>query len=199
MQMEEKSMQKKPEVIVIADPNGSGKSTYTEYILGPGQFADSTFEYINADNIQSSTGCSSLDAAVEATRLRELAIFEKRNFAFETVLSTRRNLDLLIRAKSEGYFIRCFYFVTADSSINFQRVENRVAEGGHDVPKDKIGSRYNKALELIPELIQVCDSINIWDNSTDKPYRIFQKKPDQIKLFDNPVWSEEKIKELINN
>lgn len=197
MQTEEKFMQKKPEVVVIAGPNGSGKSTYTEYILGPGQFADSSFEYINADNIQSSTGCSALDAAIEATRLRELAIFEKRNFAFETVLSTRRNLDLLIKAKSEGYFIRCFYFITIDSSINFQRVENRVAEGGHDVPKDKIESRYNKALGLIPELIKVCDSINIWDNSTDRPYRIFQKKLNQIKVFENPVWSKEKINNLV--
>lgn len=44
MQMEEKFMQKKPEVVVIAGPNGSGKSTYTEYILGPGQFADLSFE-----------------------------------------------------------------------------------------------------------------------------------------------------------
>lgn len=197
MQMEEKFMQKKPEVVVIAGPNGSGKSTYTEYILGPGQFADSSFEYINADNIQSSTGCSALDAAIEATILRELAIFEKRNFAFETVLSTRRNLDLLIKAKSEGYFIRCFYFITVDSSINFQRVENRVAEGGHDVPKDKIESRYNKALGLVPELIKVCDSINIWDNSTDRPYRIFQKKINQVKVFENPVWSKEKINNLI--
>ena len=197
MQMEEKFMQKKPEVVVIAGPNGSGKSTYTEYILGPGQFADSSFKYINADNIQSSTGCSALDAAIEPTSLRELAIFEKRNFAFETVLSTRRNLDLLIKAKSEGYFIRCFYFITIDSSINFQRVENRVAEGGHDVPKDKIKSRYNKALGLIPELIKVCDSINIWDNSTDRPYRIFQKKLNQIKVFENPVWSKTKINNLI--
>lgn len=197
MQMEEKFMQKKPEAVVIAGPNGSGKSTYTEYILGPGQFADSSFEYINADNIQSSTGCSALDAAIEATILRELAIFEKRNFAFETVLSTRRNLDLLIKAKSEGYFIRCFYFITVDSSINFQRVENRVAEGGHDVPKDKIESRYNKALGLVPELIKVCDSINIWDNSTDRPYRIFQKKINQVKVFENPVWSKEKINNLI--
>lgn len=195
--MEEKFMQKKPEVVVIAGPNGSGKSTYTEYILGPGQFADSSFEYINADNIQSSTGCSALDAAIEATRLRELAIFEKRNFAFETVLSTRRNLDLLIKAKSEGYFIRCFYFVTVDSSINFQRVENRVAEGGHDVPKDKIESRYNKALGLLPELIKVCDSINIWDNSTDRPYRIFQKKLNQVKVFENPVWSKEQVNNLV--
>ena len=53
-----------------------------------------------------------------------------------------------------------------------------------------------KAVLFIPELISVCDSINIWDNSTDKPYRIFQKKPESIDYFDNPVWSKNAVIEL---
>ncbi len=189
-------MQKKPEIVVIAGPNGSGKSTYTEFIVGSGQFVDDTFQYINADNIQVSTECSPLEAAIEATALREKALTEKRNFAFETVLSTRRNLDLLIKAKSEGYFIRCFYFLTKSFSINIQRVESRVSEGGHSVPEDKIIKRYNNSLGLLPELIDVCDSINVWDNSTDRPYRIFQRKKDQITFYDNPVWTNQQIHDL---
>lgn len=181
-------MQKKPEIVVIAGPNGSGKSTYTEYILGSSQFVDDTFQYINADDIQTAIGCTPLDAAKEATALREKALSEKRNFAFETVLSTRRNLDLLIKAKNEGYFIRCFYFLTTSYTINIQRVESRVSEGGHSVPNDKIKSRYEKSLALLPELISVCDSINIWDNTTEHPYRIFRKKKEQIDFFENPIW-----------
>ena len=96
----------KPEIVVIAGPNGSGKSSYTEFIVGPNQFADETFEYINADNIRISTGCTSLEAAQIAEAMREKALSEGRSFAFETVLSTRRNLDLLIKAKEQGYFIR---------------------------------------------------------------------------------------------
>ena len=186
----------KPEIVVIAGPNGSGKSTYTEFIVGPNQFADESFEYINADDIQKSTNCDALDAAVLATEKRETALKEKRNFAFETVLSTRRNLDLLIKAKDQGYFIRCFYFLTANASINVHRINSRVEEGGHGVPEEKIRSRYAKALSLIPELVNVCDSLNVWDNSTEKPYRIFRKKKDCIDIFENPIWDMDEIEKL---
>lgn len=186
----------KPEVVVIAGPNGSGKSTYTEFIVGPNQFADESFKYINADDIQKSTGCTALNAAQLATGMRENALYKGENFAFETVLSTRRNLDLLIKAKANGYFVRCFYFLTVDPLINVQRVNSRVEDGGHAVPTEKIVARYKRALKLIPELIDVCDSINIWDNSTETPYRIFRKKKEKITFFENPVWDNNSIHSL---
>lgn len=189
-------MEKKPEIVVVAGPNGSGKSSYTQFIKGPGQFVNESFEYINADDIEASMDFSSLEAAKKATALREKALSEKRNFAFETVLSTRRNLDLLIKAKNEGYFIRCFYFITHDSSINVRRVACRVANGGHPVPIEKIISRYNKSLALIPELVSVCDIINIWDNSEDSALRIFRKKKEQIDYFETKYWKVQDIKKL---
>ena len=76
---------------------------------------------------------------------------EKKNFAFETVLSTERNLNLLKKAKEQGYFIKCFYILTADPIINVARVKLRVLTGGHDVPEEKIVTRYDRALKLIPE------------------------------------------------
>ncbi|WP_419025539.1 hypothetical protein [Emergencia sp.] len=78
-------------------------------------------------------------------------------FCFETVLSTDRNLKLLQQAKGKGYFIRCYYILTADPLINVYRVKSRVAAGGHDVPEEKIISRYDKALDLVKNLLQVCD------------------------------------------
>lgn len=188
---------KKPEVVVIAGPNGSGKSTYTEFIVGHNQFVDETFEYINADEIQSSTNCTPLDAAIKATEMREDALKRKVNFAFETVLSTRRNLDLLIKAKEAGYFIRGFYFLTKSSQLNVSRVTSRVADGGHGVPVDKIISRYEKSLKLLPELISVCDSLNIWDNSSEQAWRIFSKKPNKITFLKNPIWTKEETEKLI--
>ena len=47
------------------------------------------------------------------------------------------------RAKEKGYFVRCYYVLTADPAINVLRVKSRVAAGGHDVPEDKIISRYD--------------------------------------------------------
>ena len=75
--------------------------------------------------------------------------------------------------EAEVYFIRSIYVLTCDSNINVARVKSRESQGGHGVPEDKIISRYKKALDLIPELINVCDVMHIYDNS-NVPFRIFK-------------------------
>jgi predicted ABC-type ATPase len=164
---------KKPEIIVFAGPNGSGKSTITELLRPP------SLDYINADEIQRVLGCDNLEAAKIAENRREEHLKKRESFCFETVLSTDRNLKLLQRAKDAGFFIRCYYVLTADPQINIARVASRVSAGGHDVPTEKIISRYDKALELVHELVPICDVCHIYDNSADAPYRIFKKRKDQ--------------------
>ena len=180
---------KLPEIIVFAGPNGSGKSTITRLakIIEP---------YINADDIKRSTQCSDLEAAIKAENLRESAVANKMSFTFETVMSTDRNLNLLRRAKENGFFIRCFYILTADVNVNIARVKSRVENGGHDVPEDKIRSRYVKALSFIPALIDVCDVMHIYDN-TKTPERIFKKRKDQYFYWENFFWNKPKIEKLI--
>ncbi len=180
---------RKPEIIVFAGPNGSGKSTITRLakIIEP---------YINADNIKQANYCSDLEAAQIAEKMRESAFSQNASFTFETVLSTDRNLKLLKRAKEAGYFIRCIYVLTCDYGINISRVESRVALGGHTVPREKIISRYKKALNLIPELIKICDIVHIYDNSTE-PFRIFKKRKNEYFFWPNEHWSENSIKDLV--
>ena len=151
--------------------------------------------YINTDDIKKATLCSDMEAAVEADRIRNSLIDKKQSFTFETVLSTDRNLKLLQRAKDNSYFIRCIYVLTSDPKINVNRVAVRTAFGGHSVPKDKIISRYGKALDLIPELLKVCDICHIYDNS-DVPFRIFKKRKDVYFYWENCFWNKEQISDL---
>ena len=185
---------KKPEVVVFAGPNGSGKSTITELLKPP-------MDYINADEIKKNIKCSDLEAAQLAEKQREGHIEHTDEFCFETVLSTRRNLDLLIKAKERGYFIRCYYVLTADPMINVWRVKSRVESGGHDVPEEKIIQRYDRALELIKELVKICDICHIYENSGNKPFRIFKKRKEQIYYDECTDWLLEDIQTLtaINN
>lgn len=168
--------QKNPEIVVFAGPNGSGKSTYTQLLKPP-------IDYINADEIKKYLKCSDLEAAQLAEKQREEHMEQMREFCFETVLSTERNLKLLERAKEKGYFIRCYYILTADPMINVWRVKARVESGGHDVPKEKIITRYDRALALVKNLIKVCDICHIYDNSADRPFRIFKKRK-ELMYFD---------------
>ena len=177
-----------PEVIVYAGPNGSGKSTITK-------MAKTAGVYINADDIKRASLCTDMEAAVKAEELREKSVQDRVDFTFETVLSTRRNLDLLIKAKENGYFIRCIYVLTSKPEINLVRIRIREKSGGHGVPNDKVISRYYKALDLLPELINVCDIVHIYDN-TNEPFRIFKKRKDKYFIWENKYWNKDSIEKL---
>ena len=86
--------------------------------------------------------------------------------------------------KGKEYFIRCIYVSTSNPQINVSRVFVRTQPRGHDVPKDKILSRYDKALNLVPELLEVCDVCHIYDNS-DVPHRIFKKRKTEYFYWEN--------------
>lgn len=186
--MSENSKVRLPEVIVFAGPNGSGKSTIT-------QMAKIGGTYINADDIKRTTLCSDLEAAIKAEELRESMIRNKKDFTFETVLSTDRNLLLLQKAKEQGYFVRGIYVLTANVDINIVRVQAREALGGHSVPEEKIRSRYDKAFALIPRLVEVCDILHIYDN-TKEPFRIFKKRKDIYYRWNNQFWNNNDIEKL---
>jgi len=173
---------------VFAGPNGSGKSTITK-------MANIIEPYINADEIKKSNYCTDLEAAQLAEHLRHQIIDINQSFTFETVLSTDRNLQLLKKAKEKGYFVRCIYVLTSNPDINISRVAVRTAFGGHPVPEEKIVKRYYKALDLVPQLLEVCDVFHIYDNS-DKPFRIFKKRKDQYFYWENYFWSKKQIENL---
>lgn len=186
--MSENDVIRLPEVIIFAGPNGSGKSTITRMAKIGG-------EYINADDIKRATLCTDLEAAIKAEELRECMIVDRKDFTFETVLSTDRNLLLLQRAKEKGYFIRGIYVLTCNADINIARVNAREALGGHGVPEEKIRSRYDKALALIPRLVEVCDVLHIYDN-TKEPFRIFKKRKDKYYHWNNQYWGNDDIERL---
>lgn len=189
MQTFSQTPEKKPELTIFAGPNGSGKSTIYEYAIKHGT-------YINADIIKASTHCDDLTAAKQAEALREEAMAYRRDFTFETVLSTERNLNLLRRAKEQGYFIRGYFVFTRHPNVNVLRVHSRAEEGGHDVPIDKIIKRYSLTMANLPELIRLCDICHVYDN-TQELFRIFKKRKDEDFIFTSKIWTEEKIKNLV--
>ena len=180
---------RKPMVLVLAGPNGSGKSTIT-------QFFDKVGTYTNADDVSAATGLNNWDASKLVDELRYKSIEAKEDFTFETVLSSHYKLDILEKAKEQGYFIKCVFVLTADPHINVARVEARVAAGGHNVEKDTIIERYYKSLNNIQVLMEMCDILHVYDNTVE-PTRIIRKHKEDVSIYPNEFWSEEKLIDLI--
>ena len=180
---------KQPQILVFAGPNGSGKSSVTkaQKIVG---------EYINADEIKKRKNCTDLEAAIEAEKLRETLLARRMNFTFETVLSTSRNLLLLQRAKEAGYYIRVIFILTKDSAINVQRVADRVRKGGHDVPEEKIRSRYIGSLENLKKLYRVADDLWVFDNSGEVPVLIATVRNSLLQYLPNSFWTQDAVLRL---
>ena len=180
---------RKPMLLCFAGPNGSGKSTITKFFEIAG-------EYTNADDVVSSTGMGNEEAAKFVDKKRYDSIKAKSDLTFETVLSSKYKMDILRKSRDEGYFIKCVFVLTADPKLNVARVESRVMQGGHDVDREKVKTRFYKSLANIKELMSLCDILHVYDN-TDTPYRIIRKHKDSITIFPNEYWDEEDIIALI--
>ncbi|WP_289751132.1 zeta toxin family protein [Muribaculum intestinale] len=161
----------RPVLIVIAGPNGSGKTSVTSKILHHEWLEDS--EYINPDNVARdvfgdwNNQAYVLKAANYCNEWRERCLAERKSHIFETVMSAADKVDYILRAKQAGFFIRLFFVSTESPTINAKRVANRVLNGGHDVPIPKIISRYDKSIANGIALAPYVDRLYVYDNSIE--------------------------------
>lgn len=107
------------------------------------------------------------DAAIAADFIRHQLIKQNNTFTFETVLSHPSKLSFLQQARQFGYKNYLYFVCTVDPIININRVAQRVALKGHDVPQDKIINRYYSSLSLLPSLIPETYRTFLFDNSAE--------------------------------
>lgn len=190
---------RKPVLIVICGPNGSGKTSTTRLVIRHEWSKQCV--YINPDEIaQTKFGnwndANAIRQAVEyCEEWREKLLKEHKDFIFETVLSSDEKVEFLKRAKAEGYFIRMFFICTESPTINAARIANRVMEGGHDVPIQKIISRYEKSILNAKQVTGFVDRAYYYDNSVDNKnaqilFRTTDGKFAKKYLESFPQWTE---------
>jgi predicted ABC-type ATPase len=188
----------KPVLIVIAGPNGSGKTTITSKILRHEWLEGAV--YINPDIVaQEKFGdWNSMDAVMQSVKyceeLREKCLRDHQSLIFETVLSAEDKIDYIKRAKEAGFFIRLFFVSTEHPSVNASRIARRVMKGGHDVPISKIISRYYKSIVNCLKALKYADRTYVYDNTAENTeaqilFRMTDGKLAKQYLSELPKWS----------
>ncbi len=165
-----------PTCTLIAGPNGAGKTTFALTCLPD---VANCRNFVNADLI--ATGLSPLSSDRErlaASRLflREIDNYIQRreDFAFETTLSGRGYLRLIRRLLADGWRVDLYYLWLPSVEMSIERVAERVAHGGHDIPRDTIVRRYSRSIaNLLAYYAPLCSSTICVDNSTTVPEVIF--------------------------
>lgn len=172
----------RPRLIIIAGPNGSGKTSITEQLLAHTWMEGCT--YVNPDNIaQEKFGGWNVKEAIrqaadEAQCIREECLAGRKDLAFETVFSSPEKIQFVLAAKKAGFFVRLFFICTDGPQVNASRIIARSLEGGHQVPMEKIISRFSKSIAQCAAVIRRVDRAYVYDNSVDgrKPLPLFRAK-----------------------
>jgi predicted ABC-type ATPase len=139
---------------------------------------------------------SSYHASALSDFLRRKALANSLSFSFETVMSARDKVELLREAQTRGFRTYLYFIATEDPAINVQRVKNRVADGGHDVPSDKIIARYHRSLQLLLEAIPYTNRAYFFDTSEENAWYFaeatdgvrMELKGDEAPNWFVPVW-----------
>lgn len=108
---------------------------------------------------------NSYHASVIADFIRQKLLENRVSFTFETVMSSGDKVAFMRRAQELGYRTYLYFVATDNPNININRVANRVDDGGHNVPADKIVQRYHRSLKLLPEAVAASNRAYIFDNS----------------------------------
>jgi len=151
---------------ILVGGNGAGKSTFYELILRP-----LGIPFINADVIarelypEDPEG-NSYTAAKVAEQIRLEQIQAGNTFCYETVFSHPSKIDFLAQAKALGYKIILVLIHLDSPSLNKARISQRVAEGGHFVPDEKVELRIPRTLTYVKKALALCDHVRILDNSS---------------------------------
>ena len=175
---------------IIAGPKGAGQTTAAYSILP--EILD-VKEFVNADEIARGISPFNVESvAIQAGKIMlqriEQLIDLKQSFCIETTLTTKSYLKTIENAKQQGYHITLVYIWLSTVELAIERVNDRVAKGGHNIPKEIIERRYIKGMQNLPKFMEAAFDWYLLDNSKSF-YKIVAKCVDNGKsIFDNETY-----------
>ncbi len=179
-----------PNLFIIAGPNGAGKTTYARRFLNEELRIG---EFVNADLIAAGLSPFAPDkAAFEAgrlmlKRLRDLAA-RREDFSFETTLSGRAYAPLLREVRAAGYRIRLDFLWIPTLDLTRDRVKQRVAKGGHDIPDEVQQRRFHLGVRNLAELYRpLVNHWRLYENTGKEPHLVAEEEDGIFSVEDAPL------------
>lgn len=141
--------------------NGSEYSDATKEFFRSGDIAvkDDTIRFGSKESVNTYT------VALLTNFLQQEHIATGKSFSQETVFSHPSKIAALRQAKESGFRTYLYFVANSDTAINIARIANRVINGGHDVPVEKVKSRAKRCLENVKSALPHCSRAYFFDNS----------------------------------
>ncbi len=146
---------------IIGGVNGCGKSSLTGAIKAERKDLGTI---IDVDKINASFDGDKVAGGKKAIEKINHCIEQGLSFTQETTLSGARTATTAKKAKENGYYIRLYYVGLDSAQESVKRIQNRVAKGGHDIPKEDVLRRFNNRFEALKKILPYCNEALFFDN-----------------------------------
>ena len=163
-----------PVFYLLAGPNGAGKSTLYRSAVASG-LIPADLEFVNADLHEAQALGHIADArqrSAEARRWadarREQLLRAGQSFVSETVFSHPSKVELLRVARAAGFQVVLLVVCVDDARQLLGRVTQRVEQGGHTVPPERILARYPRTLEHLAAAVPLADLALLFDTTATR-------------------------------
>ena len=193
---------------LLAGPNGAGKSSLYRAAVKDGLIpADA--EFVNADlherdHLQHITDLQQRSEAARnwADARRAALVASGMSFVSETVFSHPSKIALIENAQAAGYVVVLLVVCMDQPERLLARVHQRVSEGGHSVPDQRILERYPRTLANLKIAVRQADMAMLYDNPGDVrekaerfagPVRIAVCRKENTRILHQPLpqWAQQ--------
>lgn len=184
-----------PVLVALVGPNGAGKTTFFHSHLKP-----AGLRFLNADEVARELEIDAYEAAKVITQLRQELVRQREGFVLETVFSdpVGDKLGFLKDAAQTGYTVVLCFIGIAGPETSGQRVAMRVSQGGHDVPSEKLVSRFPRTMANLKAAMGQLPYVVIFDNDDLRnPFRrgaVFEKGRLEWSTEPIPLWLRDLVK-----
>ena len=138
--------ERRPALVVLAGPEGSGKTTFYDRKLRE------AFPALVTPGPKAGSGRTEQNAL-----LQQGSSFVNKDISVDTTL--------LSHAKAAGYVTRVIFISTEDPNLNVGRVLLRISQGGALVPLASIPGSYDRAHGNLKQISKLVDDLMLLDNT----------------------------------
>ncbi len=181
-----------PVLTVFAGPNGSGKSSIHQALDFDGKEhlleTDAIAKRLNMIDPRQAAIAAGRQVLLQANEYLRIG----QDFGLETTLAGNWTISVIKAALMRSFFVRLVFVCVDTPELSIQRVRQRVAQGGHDVPEIDIRRRYARSLLKLRRVLGIVDQARIYDNSAAEPRLLLEVRSGGVvaKSADLPYWAE---------